>query len=257
MEIFEQLPILFKASPVVAVFYVALQFYKQWNEQRNTSQNQKQTAVDNIVAHLETRIKNLNERLEAALSDARRCEDEKDVQQRQFYDEQNKNLDVIRQKDFELRTFQQTAEHAKDLLNEADKRIAFELEQRDATIKNLREASVQVAENVPVIVWLARSDGTLDYYNRRWYEYSGQTVAESFGWGWEPVLHPDDLAHCKEKWTQAFHSGQDYEVFYRFKRARDGAFRWHLGRATALKDEQGRVLRWFGVCVDVHDFYKP
>src|SRR5205085_4965293 len=61
------------------------------------------------------------------------------------------------------------------------------------------------------------------------------------GWGWGPVLHPDDLQRCAEVWGEAVRTGRPYEIEYRFKRAADGEYRWHLGRATAVRDEIGRA----------------
>ncbi len=72
------------------------------------------------------------------------------------------------------------------------------------------------------------------------------------GHGWESVIHPDDLNNCLVRWANSVRTGSDYEVEYRFKRASDGAYRWHLGRANALKID-GKVARWFGYCTDIHE----
>lgn len=93
----------------------------------------------------------------------------------------------------------------------------------------------------------------MDYYNRQWEIYTGFSAEETMGWGWAPVLHPDDLQRCIERWTQAFTSGEPYEIEYRFKRAQDGSYRWHLGRATPFKDENGTILKWFGTGTDIDD----
>lgn len=93
----------------------------------------------------------------------------------------------------------------------------------------------------------------MDYYNRQWEIYTGFSAEETMGWGWAPVLHPDDLQRCIERWTQAFTSGEPYEIEYRFKRAQDGSYRWHLGRATPFKDENGAILKWFGTGTDIDD----
>ena len=108
------------------------------------------------------------------------------------------------------------------------------------------------ADAIPLIVWTANPNGELDYYNRQWEIYTGFTAEETKGWGWAPVLHPDDLQRCIERWTQAFSSGEPYEIEYRFKRT-DGSYRWHLGRATPFKDEAGKILKWFGTGTDIDD----
>ena len=85
-----------------------------------------------------------------------------------------------------------------------------------------------LADAIPLIVWTANPNGELDYYNRQWEIYTGYTSAQTQGWGWGVVLHPDDLQPCIDRWTQAFTTGEPYEIKYRFKRAADGAYRWHL-----------------------------
>ena len=109
-----------------------------------------------------------------------------------------------------------------------------------------------LADAVPQMVWTARPDGGLDYVNRRWCEFTGQTVAEACDWGWMPVIHPDDLQRCLRRWTQAFESGEHYEIEYRLLRA-DGVARWHLGRSEPMRDGSGTVVRWFGTCTEIDD----
>ena len=122
--------------------------------------------------------------------------------------------------------------------------------------KELRERTADLqfmADTMAQIVWTARADGNLDYYNKRWFDYTGMTIEQTKDWGWKPVLHPDDLEQCVARWTHAFTTGEEYEVEYRFKRASDGVYRWHLGRARPLRDSQGKVIKWFGTCTDIHD----
>ncbi|MBC7545213.1 MAG: PAS domain-containing sensor histidine kinase [Candidatus Sericytochromatia bacterium] len=111
----------------------------------------------------------------------------------------------------------------------------------------------QLAEAIPQIVWTARPDGWLDYYNQRWVDYTGMSVAETLGWGWQPVIHPDDLANCLDHWKYAVDTGEIYEVEYRFKRAADGCYRWHLGRALPVCNSAGIIVKWFGTCTDIDD----
>ncbi|HEY3284166.1 MAG TPA: ATP-binding protein [Armatimonadota bacterium] len=111
----------------------------------------------------------------------------------------------------------------------------------------------ELAEAMPQIVWTARPDGFLDYYNQRWYDYTGLTLEETQGWGWERVLHPEDVERCKELWRSSLEGGGDYEIEYRFLRAADQTYRWHLGRALPVLGERGRVLRWVGTCTDIDD----
>src|SRR2546423_1813715 len=111
----------------------------------------------------------------------------------------------------------------------------------------------QLADAMPQIVWTANADGSVDYYNQRWCDYTGMTVEQTEGWGWGQVLHPDDLQRCAEVWGEAVRTGRPYEIEYRFQRAADGEYRWHLGRATAVRDAEGRIVKWIGTCTDIDD----
>ena len=110
----------------------------------------------------------------------------------------------------------------------------------------------QLADAMPQIVWTARPDGHLDYYNRRWYEFTGRPEGEEGDQSWTPILHPDDVRPCLELWRASVESGRPYEIEYRFC-DRAGDYRWQLGRALPIRDEAGRVVRWFGTATDIDD----
>lgn len=110
-----------------------------------------------------------------------------------------------------------------------------------------------MAENMPQIVWTARPDGWFDYCNQRWFDYTGLSLEATRGLGWEQVLHPDDRRRCRDRWERAVRSGGHYEVEHRFRRAVDGTYRWHIGRAAPLTDESGRVTMWIGTATDIDD----
>jgi PAS domain S-box-containing protein len=109
-----------------------------------------------------------------------------------------------------------------------------------------------LAESIPEILWTAQADGAVTYFNQRWMQYTGQTLAQALSWGWETIIHPQDLSLCLQRWTTALRTGEKYEVEYRFRR-HDGQYRWFIGRALPLKDSAGQVLKWFGTCTDIHD----
>jgi two-component system sensor histidine kinase/response regulator len=110
-----------------------------------------------------------------------------------------------------------------------------------------------LTEAIPQIVWTANPDGFLDYYNQRWFDYTGMTLEQTEGWGWQPVLHPDDVQHCVDVWANSVATGEIYEIEYRFKRAADGLYRWHLGRAVPVRDAEGQIIKWFGTCTDIDE----
>jgi PAS domain S-box-containing protein len=109
-----------------------------------------------------------------------------------------------------------------------------------------------MAEKMPQIVWTSTADGNLDYYNQRWYDYTGLTFAESKDSGWQRSLHPDDSENGA-RWAQACTAGAEYEVECRIKRAADGAYRWHLGRASPLRNPDGQIIQWVGTFTDIDD----
>lgn len=125
--------------------------------------------------------------------------------------------------------------------------------QAEAALKTSEESYRSLADAMPQIVWTARADGYLDYYNRRWFEYTGMTLEQTVGWGWQPVLHPEDVEKALRLWSRAVVTGERYQIEYRFKRASDAQYRWHLGRAEPLRDADGRIVKWFGTSTDIDD----
>jgi len=101
-------------------------------------------------------------------------------------------------------------------------------------------------------VWTAEPDGTLDYVNARALEYSGLTKEEALKAVWQEAVHPDDLPVCVERWEKSLATGEYYEVEFRLRNA-NGDYRWHLGRATAGRDADGKIIKWFGTNTDIND----
>ncbi len=110
-----------------------------------------------------------------------------------------------------------------------------------------------LADAMPQLIWSTRADGVHDYFNKPWYEYTGNTLAQAQSDAWSELVHPDDAARTRAHWDEALATGTPYEVEFRFKRASDGAYRWFLARANPVRDEQGTIVRWFGTCTDIDD----
>jgi len=110
-----------------------------------------------------------------------------------------------------------------------------------------------LAEAMPQMVWTGRPDGAIDYVNRQWSDYTGMGVEQARAEGWQPALHPDDRAGCRERWIQAVRSGEVFEVECRLVRVADSAPRWHLARALPLRDPAGAIIQWVGVATDIDD----
>jgi PAS domain S-box-containing protein len=113
-----------------------------------------------------------------------------------------------------------------------------------------------LADKVPQIVWTAKPDGNLDYYNQRWFDYAGTNFQQMEELGWTFFVHPDDLPNAARVWQHALETGNDYEVEFRLKRASDANYRWHLVRAFPMKGEDGDVIQWVGTCTDIDDQLK-
>lgn len=107
-------------------------------------------------------------------------------------------------------------------------------------------------ETMPQIVWVTRPDGWHIDFNQHWLDYTGLTLEQSLGFGWNPPFHPEDRARAAEQWLQATCSGEPYEIEYRLRRW-DGVYHWMLGRALPMRDADGRIVKWFGTCTDIDD----
>lgn len=107
-------------------------------------------------------------------------------------------------------------------------------------------------DNLPELAWTAQADGHIDFYNRRWYEYTGTTFEEMQGWGWQKVHDPELLPVVVERWTHSLSDGEPFEMEFTLRGA-DGTPRWFLTRVNPQRDEQGALLRWFGTNTDIHD----
>lgn len=136
---------------------------------------------------------------------------------------------------------------------EKERTLALAREQAARHLAEAKERDLRtLAEAIPQMVWSARPDGSFDYFNQRWLEYTGLTADQSQGWGWQKTLHPEDLQKCLERWQSVLQGGGDYEIEARFRRS-DGTYRWHLGRAMPVREAAGQIVKWFGTCTDIDD----
>ncbi|BAT55183.1 two-component hybrid sensor and regulator [Nostoc sp. NIES-3756] len=160
----------------------------------------------------------------------------------------------------ELRKYQN---HLEDIvilrtneISKANEKLQQEINERQRILEILKESEERyryLAEAIPQLVWTANANGECDYFNENWCNYTGLTLEESLGSGWLATLHPDDVEQSHAVWLNAVETGTLYENEYRFKRAVDSSYRWQLGRGFPLKDHQGKVVKWFGTCTDIHE----
>jgi len=129
----------------------------------------------------------------------------------------------------------------------------------DITLRKQGEKDLQeskewfrlLAEAIPQQVWTANSDGLLDYVNKRVVEYFQRPFEDIIGRGWQKLLHPDDLPVCLTRWAEALETKKPYEIEFRLRRGRDQVYRWHLGRALPIFNQEGQVVKWFGTNTDI------
>jgi PAS domain S-box-containing protein len=119
----------------------------------------------------------------------------------------------------------------------------------------LRESEARfrtITEAMPQMVWSTLPDGSHDYFNSQWYEFTGVPAGATDGDRWREVFHADDQQSTLQKWHHSLETGEPYEVQYRL-RHHSGEYRWTLGRALPIRDQAGKIVRWMGTCTDIHD----
>ena len=107
-------------------------------------------------------------------------------------------------------------------------------------------------DTIPATVWSALPDGSNIYANKRFLEYTGLSAEQTAGSGWQAAIHPDDLERHTSKWMEAVATGKPHENEARFRRS-DGQYRWHLDRGVPLRDEDGNIVKWYGIVTDIED----
>jgi PAS domain S-box-containing protein len=110
-----------------------------------------------------------------------------------------------------------------------------------------------VIETMPTFAWTTLPDGSVDFVNRHWQEYTGLSTESTVGSGWQAAVHPQDLKRQAEKWRASVATGAPFENEVRYRRAADGQYRWFLTRAVPLRDARGKIVKWYGVSTDIED----
>jgi PAS domain S-box-containing protein len=123
----------------------------------------------------------------------------------------------------------------------------------EATAAALRDSDRQfrdLIDNLPELAWSADAGGNIDFYNRRWYEFTGTTLEQMRGWGWQTVHDPQHLESDIARWKHSLACGEPFEMEFPLRGA-DGAFRWFLTRVRPLRNAGGEILRWIGTNTDI------
>ena len=125
-------------------------------------------------------------------------------------------------------------------------------EEADRLLRASQRQFDNLADALPQMAWSTDPSGSVDYFNSRWYEFTGVEEGGHHGDAWVEAVYPDDREKAGEAWAKAVSSKEPYEVEYRLKR-HDDEYRWTLARGLPVLDEAGEVLRWFGTNTDIHD----
>ena len=121
-----------------------------------------------------------------------------------------------------------------------------------AEIKRPEDQLRLMIDKMPTLAWACRPDGTTEFLNQRWLDYTGLSLEEALGWGWKVPVHPADLGRLMDTWRGLLVCGEPGEEEARLRRF-DGEYRWFLFRAVPVRDEQGTVVRWYGTNTDIED----
>ncbi len=133
--------------------------------------------------------------------------------------------------------------------------FAYEVTEQVNARKKIAESEVQfrnIANSIPQLAWIANPDGWIYWYNQRWYDYTGTTLEEMQGWGWDKVHHPDHIEKVLNFVKEAWGKDDPFELTFPLKRS-DGIYRWFLTRAYPVKDNEGKVIQWIGTNTDIDD----
>ncbi|NJO03011.1 MAG: PAS domain-containing sensor histidine kinase [Bacteroidia bacterium] len=127
-----------------------------------------------------------------------------------------------------------------------------DLKKTSQTLHSLNQQFSQLADAMPIVVWITDSQGYTEYFNKKWYTYTGLHVTESLGMGFLTVVHPEDREQTAQVWKTAVEQQSDYIIEYRWRNS-TGHYRWFLGRGLPIRDEQGKIIKWIGTSTDIQE----
>ena len=191
---------------------------------------QAEDAVRGLARSLERRVQERTEELQAVNRSL-----QQEMRQRQYAEEKRE----------EMLAREEAARIAAEAAVRANEELLHALQASEAQYRLMAEA-------IPQLVWTAAADGTVDYVNQQWLDFTGSSLSDVRDRGWGPMVDPRDAQSALEKWDDSRRTGETYAAEYRIRRT-DGESRWHLVRAVPLRDAAGVIQRWLGTCTDIED----
>lgn len=148
---------------------------------------------------------------------------------------------------FEFNIYKSAADELSIFIRDTSKR-----KRAEQALRGSKKCFESIANLVPDLLWDSEPDGSTDWYNQRWLEYTGQRFEEAVGWGWVDAIHPNDVQGSARRYAEAVEAGNPLRQEHRIRRY-DGEYRWFVVNASPFKDENGRVLKMYGAATDIHD----
>jgi two-component system phosphate regulon sensor histidine kinase PhoR len=162
------------------------------------------------------------------------------------------DITILKHTENELKLRNEQLEEARSATEKLNDDLEDTVKARTDELFLSREHFKSLANNIPQMTWTNQPNGEVDNYSQQWYVYTGLTFEETKKWGWQKVVHPDDIQHTTDKYLASLQSGEVFEVENRYRRA-DGIYRWHLNRALPLHNEAGEIVFWVGTATDIED----
>ncbi|MEO5717520.1 MAG: PAS domain-containing protein, partial [Chthoniobacterales bacterium] len=163
----------------------------------------------------------------------------------------------IRRADGEVRWVTPHARVVRDLKGNPERMYGTvvditERKEAEAAVRESEAKFRQLADSIPQLAWMADADGSIFWYNQRWYEYTGAKPEDMAGWGWQSVHDPAELPKVMTRWQASIQSGEPFDMVFPIRGA-DGKFRRFLTRVMPFRDQENRIALWFGTNTDVED----
>lgn len=152
----------------------------------------------------------------------------------------------------ELITSNEELKEAQDELIQVNRQLEHRIASRTHALSESENQFKQMADSIIQMIWITDATGFHEYYNKRWYDFTGTSYEQTQGEGWNIMFHPDDRERAWKMWSHSLQTGDPYEIEYRLRKY-TGEYAWVLGRAAPYYDLSGRIVKWFGTCTDIND----